>query len=53
LYGTCSVFAQENESQIKTFVEQTPDAECVNRVHFLPDERHDGFFYALLSKRVV
>jgi 16S rRNA (cytosine967-C5)-methyltransferase len=53
LYGTCSVFAQENELQIKTFVEQTPDAECVNRVNFLPDERHDGFFYALLSKRVV
>lgn len=53
LYGTCSVFAQENESQIKSFIDQTPDAESVSQVHLLPDERHDGFFYALLRKRVV
>jgi len=53
LYGTCSVFSQENELQIKTFIAQTPDAECLNRVHWLPSERHDGFFYALLSKRAA
>lgn len=50
LYGTCSVFAQENQDQISTFLQQTPDAHLVSQTHLLPDARHDGFFYALLSK---
>lgn len=50
LYGTCSVFAQENQEQIARFVQQTPDAQCVSETHLLPDARHDGFYYALLQK---
>jgi 16S rRNA (cytosine967-C5)-methyltransferase len=50
LYGTCSVFAQENQQQIARFLEQHPDARLVSQQHLLPDARHDGFFYALLSK---
>jgi len=53
LYGTCSLFSQENESQIKAFIDHTSDAECDACIHFLPDERHDGFFYALLIKRAI
>lgn len=50
LYGTCSVFALENQQQIVRFLEQHPDAQLVLQQHLLPDARHDGFFYALLSK---
>ncbi len=50
LYGTCSVFSLENQQQIARFLEQTPDARLVSQQHLLPDARHDGFYYALLSK---
>ena len=50
LYGTCSVFAQENQRQIKRFLRETPDARLLTQLNLLPDARHDGFFYALLTK---
>lgn len=50
LYGTCSVFAQENNRQIAAFVARMPDAHLVSETHLLPDARHDGFYYALLQK---
>ena len=50
LYGTCSVFAQENTQQIAAFLGRTPDARLVREMHLLPDARHDGFYYALLQK---
>lgn len=50
LYGTCSVFAQENHEQVTRFLQQTPDASCLSETHLLPDARHDGFYYALLQK---
>ncbi len=53
LYGTCSVFALENQQQIARFLEQHPDAQLVLQQHLLPDARHDGFFYALLSKHAT
>lgn len=53
LYGTCSVFAQENTQQIAAFVSRTPDARLVSETHLLPDARHDGFYYALLQKASV
>ena len=53
LYGTCSVFVQENDAQVETFLAQTPDAQQLTRVHLLPDARHDGFFFALLCKVLV
>jgi 16S rRNA (cytosine967-C5)-methyltransferase len=58
LYATCSVFALENRQTIETFLREQPDAEVLplaipelEEGQCLPDDRHDGFFYALLHKR--
>ncbi len=59
LYATCSVFQQENEQVVTSFLAQQPDArrlpvnlpEC-SKGQMLPDDQHDGFFYALLQKTV-
>ena len=61
LYVTCSVFREENEAQIERFLEGHGDArrlilrEPHTNAHMLagqilPDDNHDGFFYALLQK---
>ncbi|MDH4235556.1 MAG: 16S rRNA (cytosine(967)-C(5))-methyltransferase RsmB [Gallionella sp.] len=59
LYATCSVFKQENEQVIAAFLAQQPDAKrlpialpmgCEGQL--LPNDQHDGFFYALLHKKV-
>jgi 16S rRNA (cytosine967-C5)-methyltransferase len=62
LYATCSVFDEENNAQIERFVHRHPDAQRLTLPEpdtnaqqlagqILPDESHDGFFYALLQKR--
>ena len=61
LYSTCSVFHEENREQVAQFLERHPDAtrvtlpavdseEQLPAGQLLPDQRHDGFFYALLQK---
>ena len=61
LYSTCSVFHEENREQVAQFLERHPDAARVTLPavgieeqpaagQLLPDQRHDGFFYALLQK---
>ena len=55
LYVTCSVFPQENDGVIKTFLADVPDARHLGLpanapAQCLPDAAHDGFFYALLEK---
>lgn len=57
LYATCSVFAEENQRQIAAFLQRHPDARLLplddptlHHGQLLPDDRHDGFFYALLTK---
>lgn len=57
LYATCSVFAEENQQQIAAFLQRNPDARllplddpALDHGQLLPDDRHDGFFYALLAK---
>lgn len=69
LYTTCSVFAQENQQVIRSFLQQRDDARQLplsapgsgatfnpdatfqfNEGQLLPDDQHDGFFYALLHK---
>ena len=66
LYVTCSVFREEGELQVKTFVEHNTDCTlhpCLG--HLKPQNSltpaalvdnlagdHDGFYYALLEKRL-
>ncbi|HZW24228.1 MAG TPA: 16S rRNA (cytosine(967)-C(5))-methyltransferase RsmB [Gallionella sp.] len=55
LYATCSVFRQENEQVVAAFLAQQPDARRLllplpDNGQLLPDDQHDGFFYALLHK---
>ena len=61
LYATCSLFHEENDAQVAAFLERHGDALQLTPHGVrdgsrptpglsLPDERHDGFFYALLQK---
>lgn len=61
LYATCSVFHEENHLQVAQFLERYCDAQRLTLPgadtnqqqlsgQMLPDEQHDGFFYALLQK---
>ena len=53
LYVTCSVFREENADRIDAFLARHADAAVVplaGGAQLLPDEEHDGFFYALLAK---
>ena len=57
LYATCSVFARENQQVIDEFKRQHDDARLIslsvdnmNEGQLIPDDQHDGFYYALLHK---
>lgn len=58
LYATCSVFARENQEVIAGFLKQHLDADQlevpepdIKGGQLLPNDEHDGFFYALLHKQ--
>jgi 16S rRNA (cytosine967-C5)-methyltransferase len=60
LYVTCSVFAEENNLQVRNFLGQHPDARLLPLLkipqvelvdgQLLPTPHNDGFYYALLRK---
>jgi 16S rRNA (cytosine967-C5)-methyltransferase len=57
LYATCSVFVRENQQVIDEFKRQHDDARSIslsvanmNEGQLIPDDQHDGFYYALLHK---
>ena len=60
LYATCSLFPDENGRQVAAFVARHGDAQRLPMSdndkgcewQLLPDADHDGFYYALLAKRL-
>jgi 16S rRNA (cytosine967-C5)-methyltransferase len=56
LYVTCSIFPEENAQQIQVFLAHHADAARLSLPdelgvgQMLPDETHDGFYYALLQR---
>ncbi|HYN27857.1 MAG TPA: 16S rRNA (cytosine(967)-C(5))-methyltransferase RsmB [Burkholderiales bacterium] len=55
LYVTCSIFREENQERIGGFAARHPDARILGAMPgrgglLLPDNEHDGFYYALLQK---
>lgn len=50
LYATCSVFPEENSGQIDAFLVRQAGSECLIEERWLPQDEHDGFYYALLRK---
>ncbi|MDP2828694.1 MAG: 16S rRNA (cytosine(967)-C(5))-methyltransferase RsmB [Sulfuricellaceae bacterium] len=57
LYVTCSVFEEENRLQIESFLARHPDSALLplssnagQDMQLLPDEEHDGFYFAQLAK---
>jgi 16S rRNA (cytosine967-C5)-methyltransferase len=58
LFATCSIFREENQAQVEDFVGRHADARIAplpvedgQDVQLLPDESHDGFYYALFERR--
>ena len=50
LYATCSVFVEENSAQIDAFLVRQPGAQRLVEEQWLPEDKNDGFYYALLRK---
>ena len=51
LYATCSVFPEENHQQVTAFLSRHADASAGDSLQLLPNQDHDGFFYAALHKQ--
>jgi 16S rRNA (cytosine967-C5)-methyltransferase len=55
LYVTCSIFREENQTQIEGFLARHPEARLLplgpgESALLLPTEEHDGFYHALVEK---
>lgn len=55
LYATCSIFSEENQQAVDAFAARHPDARVPGGMPgrdglLLPEDEHDGFYYALLEK---
>ncbi len=50
LLATCSLFHEENGRQCQNFLQRHPDAQLQQEQTLLPNDKQDGFYYALISK---
>ena len=50
LLATCSIFDEENDQQLQTFLKRHDDAELMESHVLLPNKHQDGFYYALIRK---
>jgi 16S rRNA (cytosine967-C5)-methyltransferase len=55
VYVTCSIFREENQTQIEGFLTRHPEARLLvplpgDEGLLLPTEEHDGFYHALVEK---
>ena len=50
LLATCSVFEEENRRQLQRFLSRHINAEPLEEQLLLPNDRQDGFYYALICK---
>lgn len=51
LLATCSLFKEENSVQCQQFLQQHADAQLITEKTLLPNEKQDGFYYALIYKK--
>lgn len=51
LFATCSIFTEENGSQLHKFLNRHTDAHCSEARVLLPNNNQDGFYYALIQKQ--
>lgn len=52
VYATCSVLRAENSNQIEEFLNRNEDFMCRKQAATLPDASSDGYFVAVLERRV-
>ncbi|MDO4433436.1 MAG: 16S rRNA (cytosine(967)-C(5))-methyltransferase RsmB [Alysiella sp.] len=50
LLATCSLFEEENSAQSRQFLQRHADAVLREEKTLLPNEKQDGFYYALFQK---
>ena len=50
VYSTCSIEAEENQQQIRTFLQRHPDFTLVRDRALLPTADHDGAYAALVRR---
>ena len=51
VYSTCTVFKDENELQIKNFLNKHNEFELIDEIKLFPNvDKTDGFYIAKLTK---
>ena len=51
LYATCSVLEDENQAQIKKFLQKSNEWLFKKEKLFIPNDLGDGFYFSILSKK--